>query len=495
MEKKDSYKQIAKSTSIVGGTQMLSILVGIAKMKILAVLLGPSGVGITGIFQTIIDLVRDATGFGINFSGVKNIAEVSNSNDQEKVARTITVLRKWALGTGMLGMTITIILSSFFSHHSFGSFKYTISIAFLSVILLTSSISASQLALLQGLRKIGQMAKANLIGALFGTLISLPLYWYYGIDGIVPGMILTSAGAMIVSWIYARKVKVVAPKITAMTTVKEGIGMAKLGFFIVINGFVATLSMYVIRTIIMSHLELTSVGYFQSVWTISTLYVNILLHAMLADYFPRLSQLQHDNEAANKLINQQLEVTLLLGTPMLMGMIILAPLVLNVLYSSSFITATPVLKWQMAGSFFTLISWPLGVLYLSKNEGLYCVISETIRQVAYIACVYFGWHYFGFVGLGIGFFIAGAVGAIFVYYSLKKMSFFKFTIINGKYIILFGTAVFSVLAISLLLGTITGYILNIFILIATIVFCFRKMDQLIEISALIKSKLPFKSKI
>jgi antigen flippase len=491
MKNTDSYKQIVKSTSLVGGTQILNILIGIIRMKFVATLLGPAGIGIAGIFQTIIDLARDATGFGISFSGVKNIAEASSSSDPVKFSKTVMVLRRWALGTGLLGMVVIIVFSLYFSRYSFGNSNYTLSIIFLSVILLTSSISSNQIALLQGMRKIGQMAKANLIGTLFGTFISLPLYWIYGVSGIVPGMIVTSFGIMFISWLYARKIEVDHQNLSIEDTVKEGLGMAKLGFFIVVNGFVATLSMYLIRALIRSHLELDSVGYFQAVWTISTIYINILLHAMLADYFPRLTIIQADNKASNTLINEQLEITLLVGTPMIAGMIIFAPLLLYTLYSSSFTIAAPILQWQMAGSFFTLLSWPLGVLYLSKNLGWYAVISETLRQAIYLSFIYFGWSYFGFTGLGIGFFIAAVFNALFVYITLIKISSFSFASVNLKYIFCFSIAILAILSISSYMAKLTAYAINGAILLVIVIYCFRRLDKLIGIKSIIKAKIPF----
>ena len=321
-ENRESYKQIFKSTSIVGGAQILNIFIGIVRNKVIAILLGPSGVGIAGIFQSIVELVKNGTGLGINFSGVKNIAE--SNTDPQKVSRTILVLRRWEFSTGLIGTLIIVFLCNFFSNYSFGNNAYTYSIALMSVTLLISAVSAGQLAILQGLRKIKDMAKATLLGSVLGTVISLPLYGWLGTSGIVPAMILTALGSLIVSWLYAKKIKTLEVNISFSETFHEGLGMAKLGFFIVFNGFVATASLYFVRILIRSHLGMESVGNFQAVWVISTMYINILLNSMLADYFPRLSSIKDDTEASNKLINQQLEMTLLVGTPMLMGMITFA---------------------------------------------------------------------------------------------------------------------------------------------------------------------------
>lgn len=244
---KESYKQIFKSTTIVGGSQIINIAIGIIRNKVIAILLGPAGVGVSGIFQTIIDLVRNGTGLGINFSGVKNVAE--NNTDPHRVAKTILILRRWEFGTGLVGMIVIIVLCKFFSNYSFGSDAYTFSIAIMSVTLLITAVSAGQLAILQGLRRIGEMAKANLLGSVLGTVISLPLFWWLGISGVVPSMILTALGALTISWLYARRVITEPVQLSLSQTFTEGLGMAKLGFFIVVNGFVATASLYLNQNI------------------------------------------------------------------------------------------------------------------------------------------------------------------------------------------------------------------------------------------------------
>lgn len=476
---KESYKQIFRSTSIVGGSQVLNIIIGIVRTKIIALLLGPGGVGIAGIYQTIVDLVRNATGFGINFSGVKSVAE--NNNDIHRVSKTILVLRRWEFGTGLIGTIIIVVLCSVFSQYSFGNSTYTVSIALVSVTLLINAVSAGQLAILQGLRRIGEMAKASFFGSVLGAVISLPLFWLMGLSGIVPAMILTALGSLAISWLYARKIITEKIDLSLSQTFYDGLGMAKLGFFIVVNGFAATASMYIIRALIRSHLDIDSVGYFQSVWTISTLYINILLNAMLADYFPRLSMIQNDKDASNKLINEQLEITLLVGAPMFMLMIAFAPLALSVLYSSSFHSAIPVLKWQMMASFFTLISWPLGILYLSKNKGLYAIISETIRQTIYILFVFMCWKYWGFDVLGIGFLVANFVNVIFVYISVKKINGFKFSSINLTYIFLLGLPLLLVLYSSLCLSGIIKYLISYLMLIITTAGCLYRLNKLLGI--------------
>lgn len=160
-----SYEQALKSTGIVGGAQFLTILITVVKTKIVALLLGPAGVGVLGLLQGIVDMIRNATGLGIHFSAVKDVAAANASRDGQRIGRTIRILRRWVWGTGLLGMTVAIALSIPLSRFSFGNAEYAVPIVLVSVVLLLTSLQEGQLALLQGLRMIGKMAKAKVAGA------------------------------------------------------------------------------------------------------------------------------------------------------------------------------------------------------------------------------------------------------------------------------------------------------------------------------------------
>jgi O-antigen/teichoic acid export membrane protein len=95
-----SHKQIIKSTGIVGMSQVLTILIGIIRTKIIAVLLGPEGVGIVGMYQTTLTFIQSATGFGLGFSGVRDVAEASGTGDESRIATSIRILKRWAWITG-----------------------------------------------------------------------------------------------------------------------------------------------------------------------------------------------------------------------------------------------------------------------------------------------------------------------------------------------------------------------------------------------------------
>lgn len=69
-----SYGNILKNTGLFGGVQALNILVGVVRNKLVALILGPQGMGLMSLFNSTTKLVGDSTNFGIAMSGVRNIS-------------------------------------------------------------------------------------------------------------------------------------------------------------------------------------------------------------------------------------------------------------------------------------------------------------------------------------------------------------------------------------------------------------------------------------
>ena len=101
--RQQSYGQILKSSAIVGGSSVVNIAVSIVRAKAMALLLGPAGVGLVGLYSSVNELTHSIAGMGINSSGVRQIAEAAGSGESARIARTAAVLRRTSMALGLLG--------------------------------------------------------------------------------------------------------------------------------------------------------------------------------------------------------------------------------------------------------------------------------------------------------------------------------------------------------------------------------------------------------
>jgi len=236
LDSKSSYRQIMKATSLFGGVQVFNIIIQIIRTKVIALLLGPSGIGIIGLFTSTTNLINSITSFGLKTSAVKDIAEASKALEKDNVFKIITIFRRLVIATGLLGTTIVLILSPWLSQLTFGTSKYTFSFIWLSITLLVTQLTNGELVLLQGLQKLKYLAKANMMGSFIGLIFTLPLYYFWGLDAIVPGIIVGSISLLITALLFSRKIEIEKVSVSLHQTFNEGKSMIKMGFMISLSG-------------------------------------------------------------------------------------------------------------------------------------------------------------------------------------------------------------------------------------------------------------------
>ena len=247
LKTKNSYIQIMKATSLFGGVQVFNILISLVRSKVIALLIGTTGMGISGLLTSTMGLINGLTNFGLERSAVKDISIANNDSDQDKVSRTISVLKRLVWYTVTLGVIIMIVTAPLLSEFAFESREYTISFRWIALALLFKQLSSSQLAMLQGLRKLKSLAKANLLGNLLGLLITLPLYYYFRIDAIVPAIIIATFMGFIFTFYYTKKANIKFVKISNKEAITEGKSMINLGFMLSISSMIALFVAYIIQ--------------------------------------------------------------------------------------------------------------------------------------------------------------------------------------------------------------------------------------------------------
>jgi PST family polysaccharide transporter len=412
-----SYRLIFKSTALIGSAQIINIFAGIVRTKALALLLGPAGMGLVGLYSTATGLIGTITGMGIGSSGVRQIAEAAGAKDNNKIACTIIALRRASLVSGALGMLVVLVLCVPLTRLTFGDRQYTWGMALMSLTLLFGGISAGQLALLQGLRQIKELASTQALAACFGTIASIGVVYFLRENGIAPYLVAVSAFSILTSWWYARRIRVKPVRMSLQETWRESKGLLGLGSAFMVSALFTAGVAYASRVFILHTLGKDAVGLYQATWTLSTLYVSFVLNAMATDFYPRLTAEANDNDAVNRMVNEQTEIGLLIAIPGVLATITLAPWVLSVFYSGEFISATGIIRWQIVGIAFRVVSWPLGFVQLAKGKGTIFLLTEIAANALHIALLLVGIRLFGLDGVGISFaflYIFYTVGMLFV---------------------------------------------------------------------------------
>jgi enterobacterial common antigen flippase len=433
-----SYGQILKSSALIGGSSVVNIGLGIVRTKAMALLLGPGGVGLLGIYGSIADLARTIAGMGINSSGVRQIAEATSTGDLQRIARTVTTLRRVALLLGILGALLLVALCLPVSRLSFGDGQHATELACLSLAVLFGAVSSGQMALVQGMRRIADLARVNVLGAFYGLLVSVPLVYVYGKAGVVPSLVAAAAVGIAVSWWYSRKIRVERVPMRMADISTEVSALLKLGVVFMASGFMSMAVAYLIRIIVLRKIGEDAAGYYQSAWTLGGLYVGFILQAMGADFYPRLTAVAHDHVECNRLANEQAEVGLLLAGPGVLGTLTFAPLVIQVFYSAKFGPAVEILRWICLGMMLRVATWPMGFIPVAKGARQTFFWSEFVGNTVQVGFAWLCVQRFGLSGTGIAFFGFYVFFWLLVYAIVRSMSGFRWSAANKEIGLLYG---------------------------------------------------------
>jgi PST family polysaccharide transporter len=426
-EERPSYLQILRSSALIGGASALGLIIGIVRTKVLAVLLGPTGIGLLGVFTSIFDLARSVAQLGIQASGVRQIAEATATADSARIARTVIVLRRVALVLGLLGTLSLAALSGPVSQWVFSSDQHVMSIAWLSIAVFFRLIADGQAALFQGMRRISQLARLGVYGALAGALVSIVLAATFGEKGVVPGLVASAAVATLISWAYARTVKVEPPPMSAADFRQEALSLLKLGSAFMASALLMSGAAFAVRAVISRHIGLEGAGLYQAAWTLGGVYVGLVMQAMGTDFYPRLVGVIDDRVHSNRIVNEQARVSLLLAGPGVVATLVFAEPVVHAFYSADFVAAIETLRWISLGMALRVITWPLGYIIVAKNRRLMFFVAELAWTIVNVALSVVLVQRFGLDGAGIAFFLSYVFHALLVYPMAQHLSGFRWS--------------------------------------------------------------------
>lgn len=464
---RSSYGQILKSTALIGGSQAIGIGVSIVRTKAMAMMLGPAGFGLMGLYSSIAELTQAVAGLGINSSGVRQMAEAAGTGEIDRIARTATVLRRVSVAVGLLGAVILLTLSGPIAQITFGNRERQAGVALMALAVFLQLVAGGQGALIQGMRRIGDLARMNVISAVFGALISVVFIYFLREEGVVPALASIAGIGLLSSWWFSRRIEISRAALSSQEVRYETKGLLSLGLAFMASSIMTMGSAYLIRAIVSNTLGLEATGLYQAAWTLGGLYVGLVLQAMGADFYPRLTGAPHDQW--NRLVNEQAHINLMLAGPGVLATLALAPLVLRLFYAPQFGAAVETLRWLCLGVAMRLVGWPLGYILLAKGAKGFFFFSDAFWTIAHLGLAWLLIHRFGLAGTGMAFFGAYLMHAGLNYLLARRLTQFRWDAQSFRMASLL--AILASLTLAVNLGLTLQYTLPLnFLLLVTIVF-------------------------
>jgi O-antigen/teichoic acid export membrane protein len=486
VEDKKSYNSIFKSSTLFGGVQIIQVVIQLLRSKMVAILLGPSGIGILGLLNNTLNFVGSITNFGLGTSAINEISYSNKSKNEYMLNFTISLLNSLFWITGIVGMLICIFFSKNLSHLSFGNENYTLSFISLSIAVLLNQLTSGNVAVLQGLRNLTSLAKANVFGSILGLLLSFPFFYFLGIDGIVASIIAYSFSLFVFTKYFVNKIEYKPNRISIKDILYHGRSMLSSGFILGISGLFSMLTSYLISLFIAKNGSIEQLGLYTSGLAISTNYTGLIFTAIATDYHPRLAALP-DNKSIAKVVNQQAEITLLILTPLILVFLVFGEILIKLLYSRDFVSIKPMISWMLIGALFKLFSWAMSFTFVARGKIKLFFWNELLANLYVFILGILGYYFFGLVGLGYSFVISYILYSIQIYILANKIFEFKYEKKFIRTFIIHVSLSFLVYSLVKSLSIYIGMVLGTLLILAVFYFSIKDLMRKLDIPNLLKS--------
>lgn len=378
-----SYRQTLKSTSIIGGATFGGLVISLVRNKVIALLVGPAGLGLLGLLSSVLTLGASVAGMGLNTSAVRQLAQRADDNEGASVARRAIWTFTWPLA--VLGAIAVWAFRRPIAEVVVGDSGQAGAVGWLGIGVGLTIIATTQLAVVQGYRRIGDLARVRLYSAAYAAAAGIAAVYFFGLAGIVIALVATPLAGCLVGLWYSRNLPTarLPPRARERLT-SEWRSLAVLGLTVMVTAAVGATTQAGVRAILTQRLGLEASGLFQAAFTVSAMNIALVFAAMAADFYPRLSASADNPPQMQRLVNDQIHIGVILAAPALVAIVVFAPLLLQLLYSSAFSDGSLLLRLLAAADVLRIVGWALGYALLARKASVSYFVVELANGVAYI---------------------------------------------------------------------------------------------------------------
>ena len=402
----------------------MGILCSIIRTKLVALWIGPVGIGLFGLFNNALEMIAIGTNLGIRSSSVRDISQALEKRDPSLVARMVTVVRKWSLWLGLAGALLTLAAAPLLSEWTFGDSTHIWGFVALSIAVLLQALTNGEYAVLQGTARLKRLASVTLWGTIVGLAVSVPLFYLLRERSIVPSIIAYALALAVFAWLFRNRDYPIAA-VTHRETFDMGKGFVRLGIYMTLGNFATILASYAFNAWLNIHAGTEQVGFYQAGYTLINKYTGLILTALGMEYYPRLSRVADSKLRLRAFVSQEINVAIAIMAPVVALFILLRELVVWILYTPEFNVILTFVSWGMIGTVLRTLSWCLAFTILAKGDGKTYLWTEVASAVINLVLNIVFYRWWGLTGLGVAFLVSYLLYTLIiavVYFKTYKLS-------------------------------------------------------------------------
>ncbi|RVU90242.1 hypothetical protein EH230_04630 [Flavobacterium columnare] len=474
-----SYKKSLSNTLSFGLVQFVNIIIALFKGKIMAVFLGPSGIALNNLFNSTLNIISTFSLFGLELSVVRELSDTLEEDDQQAIEKRTHISILLFLFSALLGTFLTVVFAQQLSLFTFKTSNHYQDFILLSLFIFFTTLAKGIQTIFKSLQMIHDIIVSSIYISIISFVLSSLLFYNYKQGGIVPSILSSAFISFIISLLYFIKSNIKVRFELNNTIIIYAKKIIQLGLVLIITTLLGLITNQFINTFIEERGGLNDLGLYSAAISLTTQYIGFLLTALATDFFPRLSMVSKDNKKIKQLVNEQTDVVVLLVSPLLILLIIIAPFVVKLFLSKEFLNSVLLIRFISFATFFQLVSYCMGYISFAKSDKILYLFFEGIygNLIKLILYIYF-YMYYGINGLGVAYLIHFFQYNIFIYLITKR----RYSFVFEKQILKNSIIMLSLLSLVILLfiyqnTSSLSYIMSILIFLFSLKYSYNQLNK------------------
>jgi PST family polysaccharide transporter len=390
------------------------MIAGFISVKIVAVIIGPSGVALVGQLNNFSAIIMAIATGGITTGVTKYIAEYKDDVDLIRgyTGTAVKIVLFFSLLCGLFLVLGAQALSNFILLDS----KYNFVFIVFGVTLIFYAANTLLLAVINGYKQFDLFVKTSIISSLIGLVLSLLLVIPFGVNGALLNTVTSQSLVFFIVLFLAKKANVGCLKkeyIWNKFDKAKAIRFFRFALMTLVTAFTVPVSQLIIRNYVINHYSLQAAGLWEGMNRLSNVYLMIITSSFSVYYLPRLSELKTGIEI-KKEIKTAYKVIVPCMSVGLAAIYFGRFLIIDILFSDDFKEMSSLFFWRLIGDFLKITSWLIAYLLHAKSLTRLFITTEIFFTTLYVGFAIVSSELIGFSGLMLGY----AVNYLFYYWTM-----------------------------------------------------------------------------
>lgn len=389
-----------KIAILVAVAHLSKICAALLIIKLIAVKLGPEGMGLLGNYMSLISIAVVMAGGGVTSGIIKYVSEYSDDEDRREIFIKNSFF--YSVFFSCLVFLIFIPFSDEISKQIFGSNEYSLYIKIFLVAQILNGATNFFYGVFNGMGENWMYSLSVFTSNFLFLLIAYFLVEKYGLQGSIVALTLPLLIPLIPALYFFLK-KGILIKFSFEGFLNDSLKLSKYTLMLSFSAICFPVVEIFIRRIIFNFSDLSAVGLWQAMMKLSTAYLSFFSIFLSLYLIPRVSLEKNFLQIKAKVIYSMSFVALSFFFIAII-FYIKSDFFIRLIFSESFIEIESYLFYQIAGDFFRVLGWVIGFVVVAKAETTIYIFGEIFQAMCFLI----------FVGVIINF-EPGVEGVVYAY--------------------------------------------------------------------------------